>query len=99
VDLESREVVKEIAKKLRKRLVIRSDPSVRLDQEQAKKIIVELCPEDAGITSISFDPNVGEVIIEAKKPKLVIGRGGLTLKLITENVLWRPSVIRTPPRK
>jgi len=95
--LESREIVKVIAKKLRKRLVIRSDPSVRLDQEETKKKIVELCPEDAGITSISFDPNVGEVIIEAKKPGLVIGRGGLTLKQITENVLWRPSVIRTPP--
>ncbi len=95
--LESREIVKDIARKIRKRLVIRSDPSVRLDQEEAKKIILELCPEDAGITSISFDPNVGEAIIEAKKPGLVIGRGGLTLKQITESVLWRPSVIRTPP--
>jgi KH/beta-lactamase-domain protein len=95
--LESREIVKEIAKKLRKRLVIRSDPSVRLPQEETQKIIMELCPEEAGVTAISFDPNVGEVIIEAKKPGLVIGRGGLTLKQITESVLWRPSVIRTPP--
>ena len=95
--LESREIVKEIAKKIRKRLVIRSDPSVRLPEEETKKIIMELCPEEAGVTSISFDPNVGEVIIEAKKPGLVIGRGGLTLKQITESVLWRPSVVRTPP--
>ncbi|HUX99414.1 MAG TPA: beta-CASP ribonuclease aCPSF1 [Candidatus Deferrimicrobium sp.] len=95
--LESREIVKDIAKKLRKRLVIRSDPSVRLPQDETQKIIMELCPEEAGITAISFDPNVGEVIIEAKKPGLVIGRGGLTLKQITESVLWRPSVIRTPP--
>ncbi|NVM54697.1 MAG: beta-CASP ribonuclease aCPSF1 [Candidatus Helarchaeota archaeon] len=95
--LESRDIVKEIAKKMRKRLVIRSDPSVRLPQEETKKIIMELCPEEAGITAISFDPNVGEVIIEAKKPGLVIGRGGLTLKQITQSVLWRPSVIRTPP--
>ncbi len=95
--LESREIVKDIAKKIRKRLVIRSDPSVRLPQEEAKQKIMELCPEEAGITAISFDPNVGEVIIEAKKPGLVIGRGGLTLKQITETVLWRPSVVRTPP--
>lgn len=95
--LESREIVKEIAKKIRKRLVIRSDPDVRVPQEEAQKRILELCPEEAGVTSISFDPNVGEVIIEAKKPGLVIGRGGLTLKQITEEVLWRPSVIRTPP--
>ncbi|MFX1297561.1 MAG: beta-CASP ribonuclease aCPSF1 [Promethearchaeota archaeon] len=95
--LESREIVKEIAKKIRKRIVIRSDPLVRLPQEETKKKIMELCPEEAGITSISFDENVGEVIIEAKKPGLVIGRGGLTLKQITQSVLWRPSVIRTPP--
>ncbi|MHA1648772.1 MAG: beta-CASP ribonuclease aCPSF1 [Candidatus Helarchaeota archaeon] len=95
--LESREIVKEIAKKIRKRIVIRSDPSVRLPQEETKKKIMELCPEEAGITSISFDENVGEVIIEAKKPGLVIGRGGITLKQITESVLWRPSVVRTPP--
>ncbi|MHA1130011.1 MAG: beta-CASP ribonuclease aCPSF1 [Candidatus Helarchaeota archaeon] len=95
--LESREIVKDIAKKIRKRIVIRSDPSVRLPQEETKKKILELCPEEAGITSISFNENVGEVIIEAKKPGLVIGRGGLTLRQITENVLWRPSVIRTPP--
>ncbi len=95
--LESREIVKDIAKKIRKRIVIRSEPSVRLPQEETKKKILELCPEEAGITSISFDENVGEVIIEAKKPGLVIGRGGLTLKQITETVLWRPSVIRTPP--
>ena len=95
--LQSREIVKDIAKRIRKRLVIRSDPYVRLPQEETKKKIVELCPEEAGITSISFDPNVGEVIIEAKKPGLVIGRGGMTLKQITESVLWRPSVIRTPP--
>ncbi len=95
--LESREIVKDIAKRIRKRIVIRSDPSVRVPQEETKKKIIELCPEEAGITSISFDENVGEVIIEAKKPGLVIGRGGLTLKQITESVLWRPSVIRTPP--
>lgn len=74
--------------------MIAINPSVRLPQEKAKKMILELCPEETGITSISFDENVGEVIIEAKKPRLVIGRGGLTLKQITENTLWRPTVFK-----
>ncbi|MHA1831323.1 MAG: beta-CASP ribonuclease aCPSF1, partial [Candidatus Helarchaeota archaeon] len=95
--LDSRGIVKDIARKIRKRIVIRSDPSVRMDEEAASQIIKEICPEEAGITSLNFDTNVGEVIIEAKKPGLVIGRGGETLQEITRQILWRPSVVRTPP--
>ena len=95
--LDSRDIIKDLAKKIRKRIVIRSDPSVRMDPEEAEKRIYEICPEDAGITNIYFDQNLGEVIIEAKKPGLVIGRGGETLEEITKQILWRPSVVRTPP--
>jgi hypothetical protein len=97
--LDSREIVKDLAKKIRKRIVIRSDPSVRMDQEEAENKINDICPDEAGITNVNFDTNLGEVIIEAKKPGLVIGRGGETLKDITRSVLWRPSVVRTPPIK
>lgn len=95
--MDSKDSVKELAKDIRKRLVIRSDPSVRLPAEEARKIVAELCPEQAGVTNIDFDENVGEVIIEAKKPGLVIGKNGVTLRDITKAVLWRPSVVRTPP--
>ncbi|MHA1297846.1 MAG: beta-CASP ribonuclease aCPSF1, partial [Candidatus Helarchaeota archaeon] len=95
--IDYKESVKELAKKIRKRLVIRSDPSVRLPEDEAKKIVAELCPEKAGVTNIDFDENLGEVIIEAKKPGLVIRKNGVTLREITRNILWRPNVIRTPP--
>lgn len=95
--IDFRDAIKELAKGIRKRIVIRSDPSVRLEEDETKKLINELCPEKAGVTDIKFDHNVGEVIIEAKKPGLVIGRNGSTLKEITRAVLWRPSVVRTPP--
>jgi len=95
--MDYRESVKEFAKKIKKRIVIRSDPSVRIDREEAIKLINEIVPEKAGISSINFDDNVGEVIIEAKKPGLVIGRNGMTLKELTQAVLWRPAVVRTPP--
>ncbi|MHA1377682.1 MAG: beta-CASP ribonuclease aCPSF1 [Candidatus Helarchaeota archaeon] len=97
--IDYKDSVKELAKKIRKRLVIRSDPTVRLPEDEARKIIANLCPEKAGVTTIDFDENLGEVIIEAKKPGLVIGKNGATLKEITKSVLWRPNVIRTPPLK
>ncbi|GAB4306793.1 MAG: beta-CASP ribonuclease aCPSF1 [Promethearchaeota archaeon] len=89
--------LKTIAKQLRKRIVIRSDPSVRKPKEETAAYVREIAPQEAEITRIIFDDNIGEVIVEAKKPGLVIGKGGETLKLIRVNTFWRPSVVRTPP--
>lgn len=97
--VDDNELVKELAKRIRKRIVIRSDPSIRMPPADAAQKIKEIITEEAEVTNVAFDENVGEVIIEAKKPGLVIGRNGVTLKEITRTVLWRPSVIRTPPLK
>ncbi len=95
--MDNGETIKNLVRQIRKRIVLRSDPSVRTLPEDAEKKIRELVPVDAEITQIYFDQSVGEVVIEAKKPGLVIGRNGVTLKDITKSTLWRPSVIRTPP--
>jgi hypothetical protein len=95
--LEDGGFVKELAKKLRKRIVLRFDPSVRMKDVEAEKKIREVVPAEAEITKMYFDENVGEVVIEAKKPGLVIGRNGNTLGEITRLTFWRPSVVRTPP--
>ncbi len=89
--------VKELAKQLRKRIVVRSDPSVRFPPEKAEEEIRRIVPEEAEITGITFNDTIGEVIIEAKKPGLVIGRTGTTMDQIRQATLWRPTVIRTPP--
>jgi KH/beta-lactamase-domain protein len=95
--VDDNELVKELAKRIRKRIVIRSDPSVRMPPNEATQKVKEIITKEAEVTNVTFDENVGEVIIEAKKPGLVIGRNGVTLREITRAVLWRPSVIRTPP--
>ncbi|MFX1475163.1 MAG: MBL fold metallo-hydrolase, partial [Promethearchaeota archaeon] len=89
--------IKTLAKQLRKRLVIRSDPTIRKTHENAEEIIREIVPQEAEITSISFNDTIGEVIVEARKPGLVIGRTGSTLEQIRMQTFWRPTVIRTPP--
>ncbi len=95
--LDDGNMIKSLARKMRKRLVVRSAPEVRLGHEEAEKTVRELVPDDAEITSIDFDESRGEVIIEAQKPGLVIGRGGSTLREITRQTFWRPNVMRTPP--
>jgi len=95
--VDNGELVKGLAKDLRKRIVIRSDPSVRKDKKQAEKIVRELVSEEAEISTIQFDPNIGEILIEAGKPGLVIGKNGITLRKITSETFWRPNVSRAPP--
>jgi len=91
------ELIKNLAKVLKKRISIRPDPDVLIPPEQAEEMIKEIVPADAEITNISFDPSIGQVIIEAKKPGKVIGKNGEGLRLITQKVRWAPKVIRTPP--
>lgn len=95
--MEDNDLIKKLAKKLQKRVVIRPDSTVLLDEEKATEKIRGVVPEDAGITDIIFDPVTCEVTIEAKKPGLVIGKSGETLRDITKHVRWAPRVIRTPP--
>ncbi|MHA1892273.1 MAG: KH domain-containing protein, partial [Promethearchaeota archaeon] len=91
------DALKNLAKELRKRIVIRADPSIRTDTDDAIEFIKSEVPVEAEISKITFDYNMGEVIIAAKKPGLVIGKNGVTLKSIRENTLWRPNVVRAPP--
>ena len=84
---------------IRKRIVIRSDPSVRLVEDDAEKKAREVIPAEAEVTDINFDPSLGEIIIEAKKPGLVIGKNGMVLQEIIKRTRWRPHVLRSPPLK
>lgn len=95
--LDDGDRIKALARRMRKRLVVRSAPEVRIPHEEVEKTVRELVPEEAEITTIDFDESRGEVLIEAQKPGLVIGRSGSTLKEITRQTFWRPSVMRTPP--
>jgi KH/beta-lactamase-domain protein len=90
-------IIAEIVKLIRKRIVVRSDPSIRAKERETERIIKEIVSEEAEITNINFDPSLGEVIIEAKKPGLVIGKNGGVLQVIIRKTRWRPRILRSPP--
>ncbi|MBS7648321.1 MAG: beta-CASP ribonuclease aCPSF1 [Candidatus Bathyarchaeia archaeon] len=96
--IEQEHIITNIVNIIKKRIVPRSDPSVRLPEKEAEKVINELVPKEAEITNIVFDPPLGEVIIEAKKPGLVIGKNGSTLQEIVLRTRWRPRAVRSTPK-
>ncbi|MFA5106336.1 MAG: beta-CASP ribonuclease aCPSF1 [Candidatus Micrarchaeia archaeon] len=90
------QLIKRIASAVRKRVFIRSDPTFLTPAEDSMAIIKGLIPEEAGVTEITFNPDFCEVNIEALKPGLVIGKGGLTLRSIIQKTGWAPNVLRAP---
>jgi KH/beta-lactamase-domain protein len=97
--VEQSSVIANIVNVIRKRIVIRSDPSVRIQEVEAEKIARDIVPAEAEVTDINFDPSLGEIIIDAKKPGLVIGKNGAVLQEIIRQTKWRPHVLRSPPLK
>jgi len=91
------DLVRRLASKLRKRITVRPDPDSLSHPEVAREQILDVIPEEAGVTDLDFHADTGEVIIEAEKPGMVIGRHGSTLREITQRVGWTPEVVRTPP--
>jgi len=91
------EVIKKVAQTVRRRIFIRPDPSLLMDESTAKDEILKLVPEEAGIKDIYFEPETGEVVIEAEAPGIVIGKDGQLLNEIKKKVKWAPRVVRAPP--
>lgn len=94
---ENGDLIRDLAKDIRKRIIIRSDRSVLMEPEKAIRKIHETVPDEAKITNISFDEVTCEVIIEARKPGLVIGKYGATSREIVKKIGWAPKILRTPP--
>ncbi|MCC6013727.1 MAG: beta-CASP ribonuclease aCPSF1 [Candidatus Verstraetearchaeota archaeon] len=97
--IEKNELIKKIAHEIKKRIIVRADPSARKSKEEAKAIIENLIPKEAEVVDIKFDEETGEVTILAKNLGLVIGKSGSTLKEIASNTGWRPNIVRAPPLK
>jgi uncharacterized protein len=88
--------IKEIVNKVKKRIELRSDQEILVSQDETEKTIRALVPEEAEIVNIIFDTQRSRVIIEAKKPGLVIGKQGSILNDIRSSTLWIPIVQRSP---
>jgi KH/beta-lactamase-domain protein len=88
------EQIKTVVSKVKKRIELRADKSVLGSQEDTEKTIRALVPEEAEIINIIFDTQRSVVIIEAKKPGLVIGKQGSILQDVRKATFWTPVVQR-----
>jgi hypothetical protein len=60
-----------LSKSLKKRFVIRTDPSIRIAEEETRKAVVKLLPKDVLVSAVFCDDATGEVVLEVNKPEVV----------------------------
>ena len=88
--LEHNETISNLVNIIKKRIVIRTDESIRKSEEEARKIIAECVPEEAKLQGTVFDTATGEVSIEAKRPWLLQRNAKeFNHAEITEKIGWK----------
>ena len=68
--MENNDIISNLVNKIKKRIVIRTDEKIRKSEEDARKILDSLVPDEAGLEATFFDTATGEVSIEVKRPWL-----------------------------
>jgi len=69
--MENNEIISNLVNVIKKRIVIRTDKSIRKSEEDARKLLTQLVPVDAKLQNTFFDTATGEVSLEAKRPWLL----------------------------
>ena len=89
-------IVSDVVNMVKRRVVVRTDRSIRKDEQEAQEIILRSAPPDAGVESIFFDAALGEAIIEARKPLQLTPEKGFNSIEITDRTGWKLRVRKLP---
>ena len=87
--MEHNEIISNMVNLIKKRIVIRTEESIRKSQEEARKLILELVPKEADLCSTFFDTATGEVSIEVKRPWLLQNSESFNHADVVEKSGWR----------
>jgi uncharacterized protein len=92
--LQNNQLVLNMVNTIKKRIVIRTDESLRLSQDDSTKVIRDSIPRDAGVAGTFFDAVLGEAVIFANKPWIILHGGGDFD--LTEKIGWKVRVRKAP---
>nr|MEB3859683.1 beta-CASP ribonuclease aCPSF1 [Desulfurococcales archaeon] len=100
--LEAEAKIRELARNLRKRIVVRTDPDSRMRSDLVRNYLVGLLPKEAGVDpndDIAFDEILGEARVYAENPQVIYSFDRhLRYKVLAETG-WRLEIFRKPPLK
>lgn len=93
--LENNKILPNIVAQIKKRIVMRIDDSLRVEEEGVKKIVEKYISEKSNISDILFDPALGEALIFLKKFSQINNLDDVINKLTLETG-WKIIFKKTP---
>src|SRR5215208_4381399 len=60
-----------LSRSLKKRFVVRTDPSIRLPEDETRDEISNLLPKEIIVSAVFCDEATGEVVLEVNKPEVI----------------------------
>jgi KH/beta-lactamase-domain protein len=89
-------VISEIVNSLKKRVVTRTEKSIRKPESEAKRILEKTISAEAEATNFFFDDALGEITVEAGNPRLLSQEAGFDLGALMDQTGWKVKVRKAP---
>jgi KH/beta-lactamase-domain protein len=92
--LQNSQLVLNMVNTIKKRIVIRTDESIRHPEDESTRVIAETLPREVGVTGTFFDPVLSEAVVFATKPWM-LARESEDFDL-AEKIGWKVRVRKAP---
>src|ERR1022692_2709760 len=89
-------IISEIVNSVKKRVVTRTEKSIRKPEQDVRSILDKTLPVEAGATNYFFDDAIGEITVEANVPKLLASENGFDVAGLMEQTGWKVKVRKSP---
>ncbi len=90
--MDHNDVISNMVNVIKKRIVVRTEDSIRKPEEEARQILTQMLPKEAELASTFFDTAIGEVTIELKRPWLCHNNQAFNLPELVEKTGWRARI-------
>jgi KH/beta-lactamase-domain protein len=89
-------IISEIVNSVKKRVVTRTEKSIRKQEQDAKAVLEKALPVEAGVSNMFFDDATGEVTLEANNPRVLSPDVGYDLGELMGQTGWKVKVRKAP---
>ncbi len=89
-------IISDIVNNVKRRVVVRTEKTIRKPEEEVKNIIDKAVHSEAEIKNIFFDSALGEVIIETLSPKILTSGKDFNIIDLTDKTGWKIKIRKTP---
>ncbi|HXU95100.1 MAG TPA: beta-CASP ribonuclease aCPSF1, partial [Candidatus Nitrosotalea sp.] len=87
--MEHNEVISNMVNVIKKRIVVRTEESIRKTEEESRQILSQMLPKEAELGGTFFDTATGEMIVDVKRPWLLNNPEAFNMPEIVSKTGWR----------